>query len=178
MNRVWFIVLAFSVGLNGAFLYDKFMRKPHRQEERAVHVERERGHELHGDSLPHSRADRFLERRLHRLGDELGLTDEQHAAIRKIHEQSMDEIMRMRHDTRAVRDSFHMMMAETEFDSERFRAMGAELHEKQRALESAIMENLIREAELLTPAQRASYQDMMMGPWRHGGRGGPGRRHR
>jgi hypothetical protein len=77
-----------------------------------------------------------------------------------------------------LRASIREALAAPEIDEEAVRGLVAEMRSEQAQLDSLVAETMIREAEALTPEQRALYFDRM--PWfggdgPHGrGTGGPG----
>ena len=174
MNRAWFIVLAFSIGLNGALLYDHFVRP---QPPRPPHERFERGgqppwmsddRQRHGDSARREMSEQRIERRLERMMDALDLSAEQRGRIRAIHSDSFERILALRRETRAMRDEMHELLGSAALDSVRIRGLIHDLHEKQSQLEALIMDNLLHESAVLTPEQRVRYQEMMMGSGRGG----------
>jgi Spy/CpxP family protein refolding chaperone len=179
MNRLWFLVLALSLGLNAGLLYVDYSRRAgeERRPRRAFLGERGRR------PLPPEVGKAMVERHLERMSAELSLTSEQRQAIAAIWEESLPAIRETRarlHDLRSqLRDRF----AAAEIDSMAFRALARQAAAVQADLDSLTAGTMLAEASHLRPEQRQRYSeimpwvspDRMLGP-RSGRPGGKGRR--
>jgi Spy/CpxP family protein refolding chaperone len=178
MKRIWFVLLALSLGLNAGLLY---MVISHR------HARGPRGFEWMGpppdrpgppeDNLgpppahgrPYGLA--FARHRLDRMADWLNLDPAQREALRAILDETMPRILERRDAVRAARHRAAEQYLKPTVDPDSVRASVRQLNAAQASLDSLVAETMSREAKLLTPEQRSRYFTAM--PW--GERVGPDR---
>jgi Spy/CpxP family protein refolding chaperone len=177
VSRGWFLLLAVMVGLNAALLYDKFAP---RGDERGPHVRRFRGEapEWRGrfEGEPREMRERLIERRIEHLSESLGLSDEQRDAIRAIEHSTLEEIVDLRTQARAMRADIRKSLQAATVDSALVERLSVALHGIQGRIEAIVTHNLIREAAVLTPEQRERFLERPEGP--PGSPEGPRRRGR
>ncbi|MFH1680142.1 MAG: periplasmic heavy metal sensor [Candidatus Eisenbacteria bacterium] len=172
MKRGWFLVLAVSIGLNAGLLYNTF------------HAERWGAGPSRppfllppgppGEGRPYgSEARDFAGHRLRRLADRLRLDADQRSRMSRIIEENMPVIMEKRDRVQKARHALREEYLKPEPDGARVRSLVRELNESQACLDSLVAETMLREADLLTPDQRARYLDAI--PWERGA--GPGLGH-
>lgn len=181
MKRVWFLVLAASVGLNAALLWQQFATpRPAGQapwSERAPEAVPGRGPGPRGE-----RADRpggeppayaeMQERRLERMAHRLDLDEAQIGRLREIAFAHGTEMDSLRAAARAERGRIRDLLGAAELDADAVREASRRLREIDARIETRITENLILEAGVLSPAQRLEYLDMMRFAGPRGGRRG------
>ncbi len=198
MKRLWLLLLAASIGLNAALLWQHFtqprpagraswhdrapgdrgmrgMREPDR--DGAPGRNGGAGHDMDGapgnDAQPPYR--RMLERRLEHMTRRLDLSDAQVERLRGIATSRFAELDSLRREARAQRGRIHDLLGAPRIDAGAVRTASARLSEINARIEARITENMIAEAGVLEPGQRARYLDMMRfgGPLGRGRRGRP-----
>jgi Spy/CpxP family protein refolding chaperone len=153
MRRIWFLVIAVSVGLNAGLLIKSMgpgLEGPGR--------EPAPGHlpgEGHFESV--------VENHLRRMTESLELDDEQRSTIAAIHVRLMPRIAAERRAMGEMRRTIASLFASPEFNPEAFQALARELSEAQARLDSLVTEAMLGEAAVLSPEQRQKYVGEM--PW-------------
>ncbi len=152
MNRKWMFVLALSVGLNAGLIYREVSESRRRPPEREKPT-----------------ADRIIERRLAQLTGRLTLDLDQQARVRAVLEEYVPQVMAHGDSVEQVRSRLAAAYGDSVVDAGRVRALRARMNRVQAEADSLMSESLLREAELLTPAQRVDYAKIL--PWRRHGHG-------
>ena len=172
MNRLWYLVLALSLGLNAGLLYVEQSRRSereHRGSRRAHGAERGRPLDSEGGKA-------LVERHLERLSAELDLSAEQRTAITGIWEANLPAIREARSRLHELRSQLRDGFAAPAIDSTSFRALARQAAAAQAELDSLTANTMLAEASHLRPEQRRRYSEIM--PWVSGrmlgrpGRGG------
>lgn len=180
MKRAWLLVLAASVGLNAALLWQQFAapRPPERPpwNERAPEGLAGRGPGPRGDrpgpgGEPPAYAD-MQERRLERMAHRLDLDEDQVERLRAIAFSHGAEMDSLRTAARAERGRIRDLLGAPELDAEAVRAASRRLRGIDARIEARITENMIQEADVLSPEQRLEYVDLMRFAGPRGGRRG------
>ena len=182
MRRLWFLILALSLGLNAGLVYTTLSQRAGRHELPRGFA---RGHDFewsHDDSLdadrpvaparpPLDRRGPAL-RRLDRMGQWLELDATQRTEMGKILDEMLPQILAERDSAIAARRAAHEEYFLSQADPGRIRAIVRRLSLVQARLDSLVAEAMLREAALLTPEQRARYFQAM--PWERAIGSGPG----
>jgi Spy/CpxP family protein refolding chaperone len=165
VNRAWFLLLAASIGLNAAMLYMHFAApapdaRPGLRERGESPGDRRGPRGPGGEGRPEDH-ERMIERRLERMSRELDLAGAQVDALRAIARANVADMERLRDASRVQRSAIHELLSAAEIDSVEVRAAGRRLREIDREIGDLITDNLIREASVLEPDQRAAYLEML-----------------
>jgi Spy/CpxP family protein refolding chaperone len=171
MRRGWFLALALSLGLNAGLLWVHFTGRglpaaipgPPFLEHRA-----ERGPER-----PPRDPERLVEMHLRRMGGQLDLTAEQRTAIGNVLRERLPRLVELRERLMEARRDAAQAYRARPLDGPRFRERVQVLRGLQADLDSVTAEVMLKEAELLTPAQRERYAEVMPWGFDRGGPGGP-----
>jgi Spy/CpxP family protein refolding chaperone len=174
MKRLWYLVLALSLGLNAGLLWVHFH---HRSEHERHGPRRAQGeHGRRSDSRDPEVGKAMVDRHLARLEKELDLTPEQRTAIAAIWEQNLPAIRTTRERLRGLRSEMRDGLAAAEIDSVALRVLARQAAAAQVELDSLTAGTMLAEAHHLQPEQRRRYAEIM--PWVSPGRmldGRPGR---
>jgi Spy/CpxP family protein refolding chaperone len=163
VKRLWFLLLAASVGLNAAMLWQHFTQR--RAPERAARIERlldgapMRGRGFQGGE-PRSYAD-MQERRLEHMMRSLDLDEAQVGRLRAIALEHAGEMDSLRAAGRAERGRIRDLLGAAEVDAAAVRDASRRLREIDARIATRITENMIREVAVLAPDQRAHYLELM-----------------
>jgi Spy/CpxP family protein refolding chaperone len=180
VKRVWLLVLAASVGLNAALLWQRLA--PPRAPERPPWSERvadggpgrgprgERGSERRGGE-PMTYAE-MQERRLERMAERLDLDTAQIERLRAIAFARGAEMDSLRTAAREERGRIRDLLGAAELDADAVREASQRLRGIDARIEARITDNLILEAGVLEPEQRRAYLEMMRFAGPRGGRRG------
>lgn len=160
MNRAWFLLLAVSVGLNAAMLYVQFS-SPRTGPAERLERRMERPARPGERGGPERTYAHVVERRVERMRNELGLSDAQVEALRAIGAANADSMQDLRESSRSQREAMRELLTAAPIDSAEIRAAGRRLRDIEARIGAMITDNLIREAAVLEPAQRAAYLEMM-----------------
>ena len=176
MSRVWFLVLAVSLGLNAGLLYVQWRMSGMQGEER---IERKGGRDYpRRGGPPHGRpgtVEEMRERHMERLSRRLDLSEEQREALDALTQETFPGIAEKRRELSDARRQIAEAFREEPYEEGRVREQLLELGRIQKQLDSLVAESIVREGELLSEDQRGKYVRGM--PWgRHAPRGGPGDR--
>jgi Spy/CpxP family protein refolding chaperone len=175
MKRLWYLVLALSLGLNAGLLWVHFHhRSEHERRGSRRGPAGERG--PRSDSRAPEVGKAMVERHLARLEKELDLTPEQRTSIAAIWEQNMPAIRATRERLRGLRSEMRDGLAAAEIDSTALRVLARQAAAAQVELDSLTAGTMLAEAHHLQPEQRRRYAEIM--PWVSPGRmldGRPGR---
>jgi len=176
MKRVWFVLLALSLGLNAGLIYTVIAhhRAPAPRDFEELGAPPDRPGPRGARRGPHRGPDRpagagFAQRRLDRMAKWLDLDATQQAAMGAIFEESMPRVLAQRDAVQAARRRAAAQYLKPAVDPDSVRIAVRQLTAAQTALDSLVAETMSREAALLSPEQRARYFTAM--PW--GERGGP-----
>ena len=168
MKRGWLIVLLLSLGLNLGLGLNA-LRGPLPAPEPLPGLQADDGLETTAD---HAQVERFLRRRLHRMSERLGLSQDQRTALWELHlADGREIIMRRRVLQRAREDLQHLFDAPAP-DLVDIQAAQHRISALQASLDSLVAGVVFRERAILTPEQRQAYRGFF-GP---GHEGHPGRR--
>jgi Spy/CpxP family protein refolding chaperone len=96
-----------------------------------------------------------------RLGRFLDLDRQQEERFSRLRRNLLPQILSARDEVRALRRRIHEQYRRAEVDSPEVRGLVARLAETQSRLDSLAAEAMLREAMLLTPAQRVRYFESM-----------------
>lgn len=177
MKRVWLpILLALSIGLNVGLLVDDLAerwrgggcRGPRFGDpgfERPLRP----GHERPGQGLPDPA--RLVEQRIEHLQATLDLDESQKTALAEAAAATMPRLVTEFAALREARHAVRTLYRQPDVEPARIREAVGELARAQTRLDSLVAESMLREAEILTPEQRARYVESL--PWGLG-RGGLG----
>lgn len=175
MKRMWFIVLALSLGLNAGLLYNSLANGP------APGPRFGGGHPPFIDHPGRPGAGggsfepgEFARHRMRRLAEHFDMNDEQHSQIQRIMRESLPAIIDLRGSVQEIRLALQGEYGKEEPDPSTVRTLVRDLNAAQGKLDSLVAETILSESELLTPEQRIHYFEAM--PW--GGKGPIGRRGR
>jgi Spy/CpxP family protein refolding chaperone len=114
-----------------------------------------------------------VDRRIEHLADRFGLDDLQRARMRETAGAAFGSLLNGRERARELRGEIRDRLSKSEIDRDAVLALVLELRAVQAEHDSLIAEIMLREAEVLTPEQRARYFDSL--PWSRGEpRGRPG----
>ena len=160
MKRIWFLVLAVSVGLNAGLL---FMAKSGPGPAPGRHR-----------PPPPGRFDARLDDHLRRMTQSLGLDETQRASVEAVHRDLLPQISEQHRRMEDLRQAIANHYAGPEFDAANFRALAESLSEAQARLDALVTEAMLGEAAVLTPDQRRKYAREM--PWGRRGAPPPGQR--
>ena len=83
-----------------------------------------------------------------------------------IFRDSLEELLAAQEDVREARRAVRELFTAAEIDSQRVGELVAELTAAHARVESIVSGNMVREAALLSPEQRARYVESL--PWQHG----------
>jgi len=175
VKRLWFLLLAASVGLNAAMLWQHFTAA--RAPEPAPFRERmPRGGPMAGPpgvdapgpegmpgprgEAPPSYAD-MQERRLDHMARRLELDPDQVERLRAIALDHAAEMDSLRTSARAARGRIRDLLAADVVDAAAVREQAQRLRAIDTRIEQRITENLILEAQVLDPGQRERYLSLM-----------------
>lgn len=161
MRRGWFILLALSLGLNAGLLFVHFspwadipdLQRP-----------RPRGQEVGGAPGPMSHpggAESFIRDRIARVGKRLDLNDDQIKSMADILDGVMPEMIARREHIRDLRAQMRDEYLLPEVDANRIQELRVEADLAQSALDSIMVETMLKEARILTPEQREAYFQLM-----------------
>ena len=116
----------------------------------------------------HHREDReeMTRRHLERMSRELDLTAEQREKMEAIFRDSIDSLLAATEEVAQTRRALLELFSAAEIDSQRVRELVTKLTEAHGRVESIVSGNMMREAALLTPEQRARYIESL--PRQHG----------
>ena len=173
MKRLWYLVLALSLGLNAGLLWVHFQ---HRSEHERRGARRSHAEGRRPDPREPEVGKAMVERHLARLEKELELTPEQRTAIAALWEQNLPAIRASRERLRGLRAEMRDGLAAAEIDSVALRALARQAAAAQVELDSLTAGTMLAEAHHLQPEQRRRYAEIM--PWVSPGRmfdGRPGR---
>jgi len=166
MKRLWFILLALSLGLNvgliSMFLMSRAREAAFRsgQEQRFERGEHRRGEGRRQADLP---PQRLTEMHMRRLERHIEMTESQRKEITAILDEYMPRVVGQREKIDGIREELGLHIAIPELDPGGFRRLVDSLNEEQTRLDSLVMESMLAEAALLTPEQRGQYAKTM--PW-------------
>ncbi len=176
MKRGWILLLVASLGLNAGLLLggrgvrgDAAAPGPSRGPAWSGAADAAGGREPDGADW-----DSLAQRRLGRLAAMLELSPQQRSRLQECRRAAWPGISERRADVRALRRALHEAYHADPIDSARVHDVVAGLALAQGSLDSLVAAALLRELDLLTPAQRAVYLATM--PWESGRAHGPGRR--
>jgi len=155
MKRIWFLVLAVSIGLNAGLL---FMAQNRPGPAPGRHRPPPPGH-----------FDARLDEHLRRMSKSLGLDETQRAGVEAVHRELLPKISEQHGRMEDLRKSIATHYEGPDFDPAKFRALAESLRETQARLDALVTEAMLGEAAVLTPDQRRKYAREM--PW--GRRGAP-----
>jgi len=172
MKRLWYLVLALSLGLNAGLLWMHFHHRAEHERRGPWRRTGERGPRPDAPEVGKA----MVERHLARLEHELDLTPEQRSAIGAIWEQNLPAIRTTRDRLRSLRAEMRDGIAAAEIDSTALRVLARQAAAAQVELDSLTAGTMLAEAHHLQPEQRRRYAEIM--PWVSPGRmldGRPGR---
>jgi len=173
MKRGWFLVLAVSIGLNAGLLASAFVAERWRADPIPRPFLCPPGDHGPGRPCEIERGD-FARHRLRRLADRLRLDAAQRSRMSAVIEEIMPLVIEERERVQETRLALREEYAKPEPDRPRVRSIVRELNGRQARLDSLVAESMLREADLLTPEQRARYFDAI--PWEREIRRAPGSR--
>jgi Spy/CpxP family protein refolding chaperone len=168
MKRLWFIILALSLGLNAGLLFVAFSG---RGQERGFFAGRNQEREHAGPRRPeggrrggrHVDPDQLSHRHVARMTRHLGLDKNQREAMAEILGSYMPRILAQQQRLNGIRMRIGTHYSATEMNPAEFRNLVQELNEEQTRLDSLVMESMLAEAAFLTPEQRGKYARTL--PW-------------
>jgi Spy/CpxP family protein refolding chaperone len=159
MKRGWFIVLLLSLGLNlglGVSLWRQGDAPPTWPE--SPGDEASPGEPGPGFLPDRDQVRSFMERRLDRMSEDLGLTDDQRSALMAIHLEIGDEVFSRRRELLDRREELQALHAADDPDLDAVHVAARALGEIQAELDSLVVEAMFRERAVLTPEQREHYR--------------------
>lgn len=171
MSRLVRLVLLVSLGLNVGLGWSVF--RALREEPRRPPAEARawRNRPATDDSVAWRR---MMHRRVERLATVLDLEPAQTARLEQLQATNAPTVRAHRDRIEAARRALREQSAAATFDPGAIRAALAGVRHAQADLDSLTQEFLLEEFDVLTPAQRARYVELLpMEPWRSG-RPGPG----
>ncbi len=173
MKKGWLIVLLLSVGLNLGLGY----RLWRGARQAAPSVSATPADEAH-PRFAHGRRDSLWQRdrmegRLRHMIRALDLRPDQIAAMRRVQRGNGEAIRRQGWAVGEMRRQLSSLLAHPGADSQQVRNLMHEMGRRQAGLDSLVTETIMREMEILDPAQREAYLRML--PLGRGRFGGPGR---
>ncbi len=178
MHRIWFVLLALSLGLNAGLLYERHVARERVSEGGGMPPGLEMDREGPGrhspgrrwPSSPRHRGDpeEMARRHLERMSRELDLSEEQREQMDAIFRDSIQDLLAATEEVAQTRRALLDLFSAAEIDSQRVRELVAKLTEAHGRVESIVSGNMVREAALLTPEQRVRYIESL--PWHHGRR--------
>jgi Spy/CpxP family protein refolding chaperone len=166
MKRLWFILLALSLGLNVGLIAVILMARTREaafrsgHEQRSGRGEHRRGEGQHLADLP---PQQLTEMHMRRLERHIELTESQREEITAILNEYMPRVVGQREKINEIRTELGLHIAIPELDPGGFRRLVDSLNQEQTRLDSLVMESMLAEAALLTPEQRGQYAKTM--PW-------------
>ncbi len=169
MSRVWFVVLALSIGLNLGLLGGRFLRDRDRPP-----MPLGRGPEMRGEAMPDPEA--MVRRHVGRMQEQLDLSSEQRDRLESLMAETLPQMTERRRNLADARSALVDAYSGETLDEPAFRDAADRLRAAQGALDSLTTELMLRESEILTPEQRERNSRLL--PWKRGpmGRRGGGPR--
>jgi Spy/CpxP family protein refolding chaperone len=161
MKRGWIILLALSLGLNAGMGYVLLSNRADGGEGRGQDARLPGRRGVQGPMSHPGGPPEFINERLRRAGDRLGLTEEQIKAMSDIMEEVMPELVKRREDIRDLRMQMREEYLRPEVDEARIHELRRETEAAQSELDSIMVKTMLREAKLLTPEQREAYFELM-----------------
>jgi Spy/CpxP family protein refolding chaperone len=171
MKRVWMIVLLVSLGLNLGLGLGVLRREGQPPPPSGPEKPFEAG-------AAHEMAEQFMRVRIELLTRELGLDEDQKAAITDIYQRNSHAVFQRRSELWEQRTRIRNLIAEADATWEQAQPALAEQIRLQSELDSLVVRVMFEERQVLTEDQLERYQRFtgpMLGPHR-GDRDGRGRR--
>jgi Spy/CpxP family protein refolding chaperone len=187
MRRGWFVLLALSIGLNAGLLYAALAGRT----ETPAPMPPCPGIDSIGmtagpagderDPAPASGlCEPMMRVRMQRMAERLSLDERQRGQMNTILSEMLPQVLNGRDAVQRARRAVHGEYRQPQLDAARIRLLTRELNAAQARVDSLVVETMLRESALLSPAQRAGYFESM--PWdrrpvpvRMGVRRGPGK---
>ncbi len=163
MSRRWVLVLALSVGLNLGLLWDEWGDRLETAPRPWPMGEGRRAGRHPGPDRRPGPSPEHLDRRAAHLADRLGLDDDQRARMRDVAGTFVGRMVERRERAGELRSQIRTRLSAAEVDSVGVRELIGELRRMESQRDSLVVEIMIREADLLSPDQRALYFERM--PW-------------
>jgi Spy/CpxP family protein refolding chaperone len=158
MKRGWMIVLLLSLGLNVGLGLNFLRPAPPPADPEPRPAMAPHPHGRPGDRPP---GEQFLRRRLDRMGESLGLSPDQEQALWTLHREAGPEVLSRRQNLQEIRRELHDFYGAGDVDRRQIRAATRRLSAEQAALDSLVVEIMLREREILTPEQRLEYRALV-----------------
>jgi Spy/CpxP family protein refolding chaperone len=159
VNRVWFLILALSLGLNAGLLYVQTAGERPTPDSPPT----PRPHEVGPD-----RFDDLIQNHLERMSEGLQLNEDQSRRLQAVHRNLLPRMASASRELDGLRRAVGDQYGSPEMDPDRLRGSVQHLNRVQASLDSLVVEAMLAEAAVLSPEQRARYARGM--PW---GRSGP-----
>lgn len=181
MKRTWFVVLALSIGLNAGLLYvlltgpdtppppwqerERIPRGPGRMDDPGSGRGSQDGPGQGAESEEPDRLERILQGRMEMMTRHLELSPEQRTEIEAILNETLPLILKEQREVWEVRRAMRSRYEGGEFNPDQIQADLRRMHSAQARLDSLVVLSLTKEAQVLSPEQRARYLESM--PWHH-----------
>jgi Spy/CpxP family protein refolding chaperone len=183
MRRGWFVLLALSIGLNAGLLYAALAGRteapapmPPAPDIDSICIPAGDGA---GPMAVAGLCEPMMRVRMQRMAERLSLDEGQREQMNTILSEMLPQILAGRDAVQRARLAVHAEYRQPQLDAARIRMLTRDLNASQARVDSLVVETMLRESALLSPAQRAGYFEAM--PWdrrpvpmRMGVRRGPG----
>jgi hypothetical protein len=168
MTRIWFLVLALSLGLNVGLLYVELTHRDGERgpEHRPIAGDEQKSPEGSRGTQPPRTPDDFesvIRSHLDRMTRDLHLDPGQRSAISSVHESWLPRITAVRREMETLRREVAGQYAQPDLDPATFRVLVRQLSHTQARLDSLVSEAILGEASVLTFDQRERY--LRQAPW-------------
>jgi Spy/CpxP family protein refolding chaperone len=167
MRRGWFVLLALSIGLNAGLLYAALAGRaqapapappPPGIDSICVPLGDGAG-SMPGAGL----CEPMMRVRMQRMAERLSLDEGQREQMNAILSEMLPQILAGRDAVQRARLAVHAEYRQPQLDAARVRLLTRDLNATQARVDSLVVETMLRESALLSPAQRAGYFESM--PW-------------
>ncbi len=161
MRRLWFILLALSIGLNVGLIAVQLSGGADDVRPRIADRSSYKDRDWSGPRAHPEGPRGFIRERLDKVGDRLDLSDEQIDAMAEILELVMPELVERREAIRDIRLRMREEYLRPQVAAAKIHELRRQTLAMQSELDSIMVETMIKEADILTPEQRESYFELM-----------------